>query len=77
MSIFYTILPLELVFDGFEDGEDMQLYELPIPGGTLVVEPLSKNQAKIVQVISSDPQLFLNPNLQPGKVIDFSPQLTM
>lgn len=71
MSFIYTIMPLDLVMAGFDEGEEAQVHELPIEGGTLLVEPLGKNQARILRVISSDPQLYLRPGLQPGRVIEF------
>ncbi|MGB4450265.1 MAG: YlzJ-like family protein [Tepidanaerobacteraceae bacterium] len=30
------------------------------------------NQGKIVKLISTDPQDYLNPNLSPGKIITFA-----
>lgn len=75
MSVLYTILPEELVFRGYEEEGDREYFEIPIEGGNLVLEAMDKNQAKIVRVISSDPQIFLNPTLQPGSVIEFPYQL--
>jgi hypothetical protein len=74
MSILYTILPHEMIFSGHEE-EEREYFEVPMQGGSLVLEAMAKNQAKIVRVISSDPQVFLNPNLQPGSVIEFPYQL--
>ena len=75
MGLFYTVLPLELVFAGIDAERKTQPVELPIQGGILVVEPLGHRQARILRVISSDPQLFLEPRLQPGQVLEFSPNL--
>jgi hypothetical protein len=72
MGLFYTLLPLELVFAGIDEEREAVPVELPIQGGTLVVEPLGYRQARILRVISSDPRLFLEPRLQPGQVLDFS-----
>ncbi len=70
MSILYTVVPLELIWEGIED-ETVDNIEIPIENGSLIVEPLSLNHAKIVRVISSNPQVFLDPLLQPGKTIEF------
>ena len=75
MSVLYTILPQEMVFDGYEEEGDREYFEISMQGGSLVLEAMAKNQAKIVRVISSDPRVFLNPNLQPGSVIEFPYQL--
>lgn len=75
MSILYTILPQEMVFAGYEEEGDREFHEVPMQGGSLLLEPLAKNQAKIVRVISSDPRVYLNPNLQPGTIIEFPYQL--
>ena len=77
MNILYTTLPLELVWAGFDPEEEIETFEVPIQGGTLVVEPLEKNQARILRVISSDPGLFLKPHLQPGRIIGFPPSLDL
>jgi hypothetical protein len=75
VSILYTILPQEVVFAGHEEEGGREFYEVPMQGGSLLLEPLAKNQAKIVRVISSDPRVYLNPNLQPGTIIEFPYQL--
>jgi hypothetical protein len=75
MSVLYTILPHEMVFAGVEEEENREYFEVPMQGGSLVLEAMANNQAKIVRVISSDARIFLNPNLQPGSVIEFPYQL--
>ncbi len=70
MSLLHTVMPLELVLQ--ESGKDVvENYELSITGGSIVVEPLSMDKAKIIRVISSEPQVYLQPQLQPGSVIKF------
>lgn len=71
MSLLYTVMPLELVLQ--ESSKDVvENYELSITGGSVIVEALSMDKAKIIRVISSDPQVYLQPQLQPGSVIEFS-----
>ena len=72
MSLFYSIVPLELVFEGHQEDPVPDTQEIPFQGGILVVKPEENNQAKVVRVISSDPHLFLNPSLQPGSTVHFS-----
>ncbi len=70
MSLLYTVLPLELVLQ--ESTKDVvENYELSMSGGSIIVEPLSMDKAKIIRVISSDPQVYLQPQLQPGSIIEF------
>lgn len=70
MSLLYTVMPLELVLQ--ESSKDVvENYELSITGGSVIVEALSMDKAKIIRVISSDPQVYLQPQLQPGSVIEF------
>lgn len=68
--IVYTIFPLELVFEGYEDFKP-EYEEIERDGCRLLVEALSFNQGKIVRLISSNPQDYLNPAYQPGEIIKF------
>ncbi|MDD4570452.1 MAG: YlzJ-like family protein [Tepidanaerobacteraceae bacterium] len=67
--VLYTSVPLEVVLEGIEKKHEYQ--EIEIHGIKLVMEPTGMNQAKIVRVISSNPQDFLNTNFSPGKIITF------
>lgn len=70
--IHYTPLPLEDVFAGW-DRSSPEPQEIIVNGVTMQVEPLNVKEAKIVRIISSNPQDFLNPTYQPGKTISFIP----
>lgn len=70
--IHYTPLPLEDVFDGW-DRPRQEAQEVVVNGVTMVVEPVNMKEAKIVRIISSDPQDYLNPAFQPGKMVAFMP----
>jgi hypothetical protein len=37
----------------------------------MLIEPLEEGEARIVRVISSNPDDFLNPLFQPGRTISF------
>jgi hypothetical protein len=67
--IHYAAFPLELIFEGCESYVPEYL-RIPFARGCLVVEPLSPTEVRIVQLISSDLQDYLNPQFQPGRVID-------
>jgi len=63
-------MPLEMVLEGMD--KKYEFKEIEIDGVKLVIEPISINQGKIVQLLSSNPQDFLNPNFSPGKIVTFS-----
>lgn len=70
--IHYTPLPLEDVFAGWDQpGEAPQ--EVTVNGVTMLVEPVNMQEAKIVRIISANPQDYLNPSFQPGNTISFVP----
>lgn len=67
--IHYAALPLELIFEGCE-GYAPHYLRLPFARGWIVLEELSPGFFRIVQLISFDLQDYLNPQFQPGRVID-------
>lgn len=68
--IIYTCMPLELVFDGYEQFAP-KYEEINYNGVQMVIEPCGSFQGKVVRLISSNPQDYLNPNYSPGAVIHF------
>lgn len=70
--IHHTLLPMESVFDGWDQPRSAPR-EVVINGVTMLVEPVNESEARIVRLISSNPQDFLNPSLQPGMTIAFGP----
>lgn len=71
--IHYTPLPLEQVFEGF-DQMKFNYREIQIDQMTMVVEPMSETEGRIVRLISPNPQDYLNAHYSPGTVIKFHPQ---
>ncbi len=69
--ILYTPLPLELVMMSDESKSPYQ--EIEYDGVTLVVQPTGTGLGKIVQIKSTDPAVYLRPDLQPGQQILFGP----
>ncbi len=67
--MLWTIMPLEAVMEG--SGSFQPSYsEIPWQnGGTLLVEPVGPDRARVIRLISTDPNHYLNPDLQPGNVI--------
>ncbi|MFY9371621.1 MAG: YlzJ-like family protein [bacterium] len=70
--ILYTTMPLENVYQGLEDMRPSYL-EVEMAGTMVVVEPIGLNQGRIVRILSTDPQDYLHPGLQPGRIINFVP----
>lgn len=69
--IHYTILPMDLIFEEEEDIPEQKVIEMD--GVSLIVEPTSETEYKVVQLLSTDPQHFLNNNYQPGQMIALKP----
>ncbi|HHY42264.1 MAG TPA: hypothetical protein GX514_05390 [Thermoanaerobacterales bacterium] len=68
--VLYTSMPIELVMEGID--RKYEFKEVEIEGVKLIIEPIGINQGKIVKLLSTNPQDFLNPNFSPGKIINFS-----
>lgn len=68
--IFYTTVPLEVVFEGFDQFKP-QYEEIQFEGVKLLVEPQGSYQAKIVRLLSTNPYDYLNPRFFPGNMIYF------
>ncbi len=66
--IIYTPLPIESVLEGSESFSP-EYKEIEIDGNKLLVEHHSFNEGKVVRLISSNPQEYLKPHLQPGAII--------
>lgn len=67
--IYYAAFPAELAFEGY-DTFAPEYMRIPFARGCLIVEPLSPTSLRIVGLISSDIQDYLQPQFQPGRVID-------
>jgi hypothetical protein len=66
--IIYTAMPLEMVYEGFMDHKP-EFQEVEYLGVHMIVEPAENQKAKIVRLLSPNPQDYLNPQLQPGNTI--------
>lgn len=69
--ILYTAMPLELVL---EDNEcERKFQQVEIDSVKLLVEATGREEGRIVQIISTNPDDFLNPDIQPGRTVKFFP----
>ncbi|NPV25991.1 MAG: hypothetical protein HPY81_00765 [Firmicutes bacterium] len=67
--ILYTALPIELILEGSEC--ERKFRQIELDGVKLLVEATGEEEGRIVQVLSSDPNDFLNPSFQPGQTVKF------
>lgn len=68
--MLYTIVPYEEIFSG---EYEPKLVEVVRGQMRLQVAPDGRGTARIVRVISSDPNDFLRPAYQPGEMIQIYP----
>lgn len=73
--IYSTILPYEIVWDGFTALENKKYSEISFGHLTMVVEPISPTQAQIVRLISPNPYDYTDPRYAPGAIIEYQPAL--
>ncbi|NMB45892.1 MAG: hypothetical protein GX998_05705 [Firmicutes bacterium] len=67
--MMWTIIPPEIIWEGVED-KPKELLQLKWQGVQVLVEPLQFAQGKIIQLLSTEPNDFLKPELQPGSIIN-------
>ncbi len=71
--IIYSVVPPEQIFDGLENHHP-QYKEVKLSNGaTMIVEPVSLTEGKIVRLISPRAEDYLNPRYTPGNRIFFRP----
>ena len=73
--IHYSSIPIEFVFDGY-DQMKCNYKEVQYGHMTMVIEPISEFEGKLIRMISPYPQDYLNPSYQPGTMLTFKPYLT-
>ncbi|WP_377889186.1 YlzJ-like family protein [Alkalihalobacillus sp. R86527] len=70
--ILYTILPHEAVFPTEQRAFEQQQV-IDWNGVQLVVERTAHSECRVVQVLSTDPQDYLNESTQPGQMLTLTP----
>ncbi|MCY0900932.1 MAG: YlzJ-like family protein [Firmicutes bacterium] len=71
--IYWSIYPLEVVLDGYDDPRRQpQLVEMQVQGRTMVVEHVGPAQVRIHRLVSPRPSDYLNPRLAPGELLSLS-----
>lgn len=66
----YTVVPIEEVMKSEADEvKEVELIYLKAGSGCLAVEMMKDGSGKIVNLISSDPNDYMNPSWAPGNVV--------
>lgn len=65
--MLYSIVPNEDIWS--EESVDYNFHEVMIDGFMVQVEPIDGASGRVVRVISTDPQAYLNPTFQPGSLV--------
>jgi len=68
--IIYTSMPLELVYEGYNEFNP-KYEEIEHQGVKMMIEPFSPYKGRVVRLMSSNPQDYLNPSYSPGSIIHF------
>ncbi len=69
--IIYSIVPPEIIFEEkANEFNASNLIEINYLGEKLQVTPLENNRYMIQRILSTSLKSYLNPDIQPGKVIN-------
>jgi hypothetical protein len=66
--ILYTIYPPEAVM-AEENVDDGGFFEIEVEGKRVLLSPDGPGQGRIVRMISTDPEDYLDPRFSPGNMI--------
>ncbi|NSL51125.1 YlzJ-like family protein [Calidifontibacillus erzurumensis] len=72
--ILYTTMPSELIFQENHQSCSKQTI-IEVNGLSLLVEPVSHEECRVIQVLSTNPYDFLNDAIQPGSLLSLKPQI--
>lgn len=62
--MIYSIVPYNVIYGGLN--KEIQNIEIPCENGVLVLAKSEGDNYSIERLISTKPEMFLNPRLQPG-----------
>ncbi len=71
--IYYSTVPLEVVYAEESSPEESQIKEVEIDGVAMVIRMLSSTEAQVERLLSPNPQDYLNPRYYPGSRIRLVP----
>lgn len=67
----YSVMPAELLWEGYAPSSPPQLKEISRGGLLLQVEPLEEGKAKIVRLLNGPLNAYLDDAWAPGSIINF------
>ncbi|MDF2635391.1 MAG: YlzJ-like protein [Pelosinus sp.] len=70
----WSILPTELVLSNVDSPPPLY-EEIQCNHIKLIVEKISPTQCKVSRLLTTDPQDYLHPEIQPGKILTYKPIL--
>lgn len=73
--ILYTPMQLELVLEGLDGMKPISTREVNIDGVPVLINDTGPGQAKVVRLLSTNPNDYLRPDLFPGAEIKFQCRL--
>ncbi|GAW92116.1 YlzJ-like family protein [Calderihabitans maritimus] len=69
--LLYTPLPLEQVLEGYD--KERRFQEIECQGAKILVEPIDLTRGRILRIFATDPRMYLNPQYEPGSMVEFVP----
>jgi hypothetical protein len=68
--ILYSIVPPEIVFQGYNGEGEVKYMEADYKGERVIVSQASDRQYRIDRLISTNPGAFLDASFMPGNIVD-------
>lgn len=70
--ILYSIVPNEIIFQGFSGSHSINYCEAEYRGEKVLVEKFQENRFRIARLLGTCPRKFLDPAFLPGNIVDKS-----
>lgn len=71
--IYYSPYPTEWCF--YDLSKQREFYNVELDGIPMVIQIDSQGEATVVQLLSCDPQHYLDPRFQPGMKVQLFPKI--
>ena len=69
--MLYTVIPIDDVLASWENDPPTTI-DMVVQGVLMEVEPLGNFSGRIVRLISSNPNDYIDPNHQPGSILKWT-----
>lgn len=71
--ILWSIIPPELILQDIDSPPNFE--EIQCNNIKMLVEKISPTQCKVSRLLTTDPQDYLDPQIQPGSILTYKPIL--